>query len=102
MTGIDYEAPVSVALGYRCPMCPNHPDDLYFNWPLFESPICDGCSMELDYFMRLDERPNDHLIDKVEEVTGLPWMECRLILLKAWLDYRERVQQERPEAWIAA
>ncbi len=42
---------VKVGKDYRCPFCPNHEDCYYVIWEgLMETPICDGCALEFEYF----------------------------------------------------
>jgi hypothetical protein len=91
---------VAVPPGYRCPLCPNHDDDQFFPSPLFEGPICLGCSIELASFAEEAERRDDFLIDMVEQLTGRAWSECRVVILQSELEYRERLQGQALEVWI--
>jgi hypothetical protein len=98
----DYETPVRTPAGYHCPLCPDHSDDLYFDWSLFDGPICEGCTLELSHFIFDQERPDDFLIDRVEQATGRSWRECRAAFLQDMLTYYERVQLEQPREWVSA
>lgn len=73
--------PVSVPKDYHCPFCPNHQDDVFYETPLINQPICEGCRIELSFFSDEEELREDHLITAVERYTGLPWRACQCILL---------------------
>jgi hypothetical protein len=83
---------VVVAAGYHCPLCPDHEDDRFFACALFESPICEGCMIELSHFAEPEEAPDDSLIGEVEQATGRPWSECRAVILQGELEYYEQLQ----------
>jgi hypothetical protein len=90
----------AVPPGYRCPLCPGHDDERFFPSPLFDGPICDGCSIELSSFAEAEERPDDFLIDRVEQATGRPWSECRNAILRSELDYWAQLRDQELEDWM--
>jgi hypothetical protein len=94
------ERRVQVASDYHCPFCPDHADDVFYGSRLTSQPICEGCAIELHYFCEDRERPDDFLIDAVEEHTGLPWSECRKILLEENLTAWQDLEAEQPEEWV--
>jgi hypothetical protein len=91
---------VKVSNGYRCPFCPNHRDNIFYESDLVGRPICEGCEVELDIFCEREKRPEDHLIDALEKHTGLSWQECRKVLLKEKLAEWKRLAAEQPEEWM--
>ncbi len=41
------------------------------------TPTCEGCSFELSIFLELDTREDDSVLDRLEALTGLSFIECR-------------------------
>jgi hypothetical protein len=70
---------VSMPKGYKCPFCENHLDEVFCTSSIINTPICEGCSLELYIFSLGDEndRPDDHMIPIWEKKTGLTWPEIR-------------------------
>ena len=91
---------VKVTPGYRCPFCPNHQDEDFYRSALIDVPICAGCAEELFHFCHNNTRPVDRLIEKVEQITGRNWNECRIILLRDNLEQWIIINRERPEDWL--
>ncbi len=91
---------VKVTPGYHCPFCPNHQDEVFYRSVLIDVPICAGCAEELFHFCRDNTRPVDRLIEKVEQITGRSWNECRIILLRDNLEQWNIIDRERPEGWL--
>ena len=98
MSGLKW---VDVPDGYHCPFCPDHDDEDFFVWDLIlDQPICHGCSYDL-YFALLEageENPiGTDLLNRLEELTGKPFVESALSLLrneKAYLEEEENLQAE--------
>jgi hypothetical protein len=87
--------PVRVPLEYRCPLCPNHRDDLFYDSKILGSPICEGCSVEISMLLDQDERPEDPVLDRLEAITGLTFKECRKIYIEeAIQDLENRLKPE--------
>lgn len=93
---------VVVAAGYHCPLCPEHTDETFVHSILAPMPICEGCAIELDNFSEEEERPADPLIDKVEQLTGQPWKDCRKLLLKQTLDLLESLVSQGDSQYVEA
>jgi hypothetical protein len=91
--------PVNVEPGYRCPLCPDHDDESLEESAVVGSPICEGCAVELDHFLDDDERAEDAVLDRLEKVTGLTFLQLR----KRWLiatvrDFEDRLLPENQNA----
>lgn len=80
---MEFWKPVSVPPGYRCPLCPDHRDTDFRRVPVLGEPLCEGCALELSIFAEADERPNERMIDLLEQLTRRPWSELRAALLVA-------------------
>jgi hypothetical protein len=39
--------------------------------------ICEGCDLELSHFLERDDRERDPVLDALERITGLSFLECR-------------------------
>jgi len=96
------QKPVQVPKNYHCPFCPDHKDDTFFDNILVGQPICEGCSVELDIFCESKERPDDFLIDKLENHIGLSWRECRKVLLEKNLAEWQKLAETQPQSWVAS
>lgn len=94
------ETKIQMPDSYHCPFCPDHKDDAFYESPLVGQPICEGCSIELDSFCEDKQRPDDFLIDAVEKHTGLPWSECRKVLLEKNLAVWKELEAKQPEWWM--
>jgi|GEM_PF-4403848 len=98
MSGLKW---VDVPDGYHCPFCPDHDDEDFFVWDLIlDQPICHGCSYDL-YFALLEageENPiGTDLLNRLEELTGKPFVESALSLVRneiAYLEKEENLQAE--------
>ena len=91
---------IEVGIGYLCPFCPNHQDEVFYTSALINMPVCEGCSEELFHFSQSNTRPNDPLIEKVERFTGKSWSECKLILLSYHLAYWKSVENSQQQNWF--
>jgi hypothetical protein len=91
---------VEVEAGYHCPFCPEHQDDVFHTSVLVDVPICDGCSEELFHYSHFDTRPNDLLIDQVEQHTGKSWSECKAILLRHQLAQWQSIEDGQRPDWF--
>ena len=90
---------VDVSPGYRCPFCPDHSDDTFFESKVFGRPICQGCDFEITAFLA-SERPADPVVESVERFTGRPWAEVRILLLQEELDNWCQLDRERPTSYV--
>lgn len=66
---------------YRCPLCPDHEDDVFAWSATLQKPICEGCDYELWNDILCEEiRPaNSTVLNRLEKLTGLSFKEYRLI-----------------------
>lgn len=94
---------VAVPPGYHCPMCPNHEDQWFFRTPLCDTPICDGCNVELDFFVL---EPYAQLpaykqkwADILSETAGRSWPDCRLIVLDRNLRHWMEIRADEHAIW---
>ena len=88
---------VKVPKNYKCPLCPccTGKRELFFYSKIVDAPICQACSIELDGLIEADERPNDPLLDRVEEITGLTFMEYKRIGYEQFIeDYESFMKPE--------
>ena len=84
-----------VAPSYRCPFCPDHVDDVYLLTSLTDKPLCHACIIELDLAAETGEISEEQRLE-VERVSGRPWPEARVSLLRDALDFWEHVVARRP------
>jgi hypothetical protein len=91
---------VEVEVGYHCPFCPNHQDEVFYTSVLINMPICDGCREELFHFSQVNTRSDDPLIEKVEKHTEKSWSDCKVILLRESLVYWESVESGQQQDWF--
>jgi hypothetical protein len=69
---------VQVPVDYQCPLCScQHSKELFFPSGLVAAPVCQGCAIDLSHFLEQDDRAQDPLLDALERVTGLSFLECR-------------------------
>jgi hypothetical protein len=69
---------VQVPDGYQCPLCPcQHSENTFFPSGLVGAPVCQGCTIDLSHYLERDERAQDPLLEALERVTGLSFVECR-------------------------
>ena len=89
---------VSVPDGYRCPLCPDHEDDVFFFSRIVDAPICQGCAIEITHFIFEDQRRDDVVLDRLEALTGLSFPEYkRLALEQIIAEYEDMLQPENAE-----
>ncbi|CAG0934206.1 hypothetical protein TFLX_03396 [Thermoflexales bacterium] len=92
--------PIAVPQDYRCPLCVNHVDEVFYASILIDQPICEGCQEELFLFEHHKERPADQLIEKMEQLTGLTWDDCRVVLLRDTLETWRTIEHELPQEYL--
>jgi hypothetical protein len=63
----------------KCPFCPDHVDTEFVYIPGFRKLICEGCAVGLSLVLA-GMAKDPELVAKVEEFTGKPWEELRLML----------------------
>lgn len=86
---------VDVPEGYTCPLCPDHHDETFVHSRIVGTPICEGCSIELSYYTDDESHPNDILLDRLEELTGLSFHEYqRLAFEENIAEFRRRLLPE--------
>ena len=89
---------VTVAKNYRCPFCPNHDDETFVFSKVVGAPICEGCAIEISYFVEADERPNDLVLDRLEALTGLSFRQYKRIAFEELVeDFERRLTVENVE-----
>lgn len=81
---------IKVSLFYKCPLCPDHKDDVFYDSKIVGKPICEGCSIELSNFVEEDERPDDFLLDRLEKLTGFHFNEYKILGLEEILEEFQR------------
>jgi hypothetical protein len=69
---------MKIPTGYACPLCPGHQDDEFVPSQVVGSPICIGCAVELSVFLEEDERRDDPVLDRLEQLTGRTFHELRV------------------------
>lgn len=81
---------------YRCPLCPDHEDDLFVWSAILKAPICDGCEYELWDAVVCEEtrQPDSYILNLLEQHISLSFNEYRLIEL----DDTIKTMLERPDA----
>ena len=89
---------VKVPDNYRCPFCPDHEDEAFFYSKIVKAPICEGCRIEISHFVEADERPDDFVLDRLEALTGLSFLQYKRIAFEEFVeDFEERLQPENVE-----
>lgn len=90
--------PVEVPENYHCPFCPNHEDDTFFYSKIVQAPICEGCAIEISYYVDADERPDNIVLDRVEALTGLSFPQYKRIAFEEFVeDFEQRLKPENVE-----
>ena len=88
---------ISVAKGYRCPLCPDHQDDEdEFAWcNLLHAPICWGCTYDIYYgLVGWDERPTSEqynhadTIELMEQITKKSFHQLKYLYIIEILEER--------------
>jgi hypothetical protein len=93
---------VEVPPGYRCPLCPDHADTEFVASRILGAPICEGCAIEISHFIEDDERPDDALLDRLEEISGLTFPEYQKLGFEELVDdFEARLRPENVEAEVA-
>lgn len=65
------------------------------------APICEGCADDISHLIEDDERPDDPILDRVEEITGLAFPECQKLGFEEFVDDLEnRLRLENVEAEV--
>ena len=71
---------IEVPPDYICPLCPDHKDDEFVWSDLLKAPICRGCSHDIWALIAwTDERDQDIILDRIEQITGLSFRQYQLI-----------------------
>lgn len=90
--------------GYRCPLCAAANDEIFVWNDLLNAPVCLSCDHDLSLYLAPRRRPNGpqrpdplSLFEKVEELTGLTYSECRLRWLEERIREIDRMLQAGPE-----
>lgn len=97
---------IDVPLGYQCPLCQDScldREDDKFKWNiLFDGPVCLSCDYYIFALIADDRRIDDPIMDDLEEITGLSFHECQVLMLP--LEIRlieESLIKKREEALIS-
>ncbi len=92
---------VQVLPGYRCPLCPDHVDMEFVHSRILGGPICEGCAIEISHFIEEDDRPEDAVLDRLEEITGLTFREYQKLGFEEFVeDLGWRLLPENREAEV--
>ena len=83
--------------GTICPGCmePLDPQDRNEWDEHLQGIFCQGCINELFYWLAAYEKPNQHLIDLVELLSGRPYWEYQIVKLQEQLSYRSLDEEEK-------
>jgi hypothetical protein len=89
---------IMVPESYRCPLCPDHKDEVFLYSKIVGAPICEGCAIDLSFFVDSDERPNDYVLDQLEALTGLSFLQYKRIAFEETVeDFENRLKPENVE-----
>jgi hypothetical protein len=89
---------IMVPENYRCPLCPDHKDDTFLYSKILGAPICEGCAFEISFFVESDKRPNDFVLDQLEALTGLSFLQYKRIAFEQTVeDFANRLKPENVE-----
>lgn len=91
---------VKVPKNYECPLCTccTGKQELFFYSKIIDAPICQACSTELDVLIEANERPDEPLLDRIEEITGLTYREYKIIGYEQILETYESLK--KPETFF--
>jgi hypothetical protein len=84
---------IKVPENYKCPLCPHHKDDVFHQSKVVGAPICRGCSIDISILAEQDERPDDLLLDRLEELTGLSFHEYKSLVFEEVIEEYKRMLQ---------
>lgn len=68
---------------YKCPLCPDHVDEVFVWSAILQKTICEGCDYELwDAIICEQQRcPDNQALERLEQLTPLTFDEYRLVEL---------------------
>lgn len=91
---------IHVPQNYRCPLCPDHEDDV-FEWSdLLHAPICEGCAYDIYNAFMSQEDPGTVETNRIKEILGLIFRECKLLYLQEQTEYL-KYEKYREEKWLS-
>lgn len=91
---------IRVPPNYRCPLCPNHEDEL-FEWSdLLRAPICEGCTYDIHNALLSPEDPGCIETEKIKNILGLSFDECKLLYMQEQIEHI-KYDKFREEKWLS-